>query len=80
MRRTGAAAQTAAAQVGKRCQLSNGTRHSCIIAHTYDNARNNAYALVGHLTQCTLRASPALTTAESGSAKNITARLRSRTE
>jgi len=26
-RRTGTAAKTAAAQVGKRCQLSNGTRH-----------------------------------------------------
>ena len=37
-RRTGTAAQTAAAQVGKRCQLSNRTRHGCIIAHLYDNA------------------------------------------
>jgi hypothetical protein len=34
-RRTG----TAAAQVGKRCQLSNRTRHDYIIAHTYDNVR-----------------------------------------
>ena len=25
-------------QVGKCCQLSNRTCHSCIIAHTYDNA------------------------------------------
>ena len=46
MRRTGAAAQTAAAQVGKRCQLSNGTRHSCIIAHTYDNVPGVAWPAV----------------------------------
>jgi hypothetical protein len=38
-RRTGTAARTAAAQVGKRCQLSNRTCHGYIIAHTYDNVR-----------------------------------------
>ena len=42
-RRTGTAAQTAAAQVGKRCQLSNRTRHGCIIAHTYDNVPGVAW-------------------------------------
>ena len=44
-RRTAAAAETAAGQIGKRCQLSNRTCHGCIIAHTYDNAGDNAYPL-----------------------------------
>ena len=35
-----------AAQVGKRCQLSNGTRHGYIIAHTYDNAPGVAWPAV----------------------------------
>jgi hypothetical protein len=43
-RRTGTAAKTAAAQVGKRCQLSNGTRHGYIIAPTYDNAPGRCLA------------------------------------
>jgi hypothetical protein len=38
-RRTGTAARAAAAQVGKRCQLSNRTCHGYIIARTYDNVR-----------------------------------------
>jgi hypothetical protein len=45
-RRTGTAAKTAAAQVGKRCQLSNGTRHGYIIAPTYDNAPGVAWPAV----------------------------------
>jgi len=45
-RRTGTAAKTAAAQVGKRCQLSNGTRHGYIIAHTYDNAPGVAWPAI----------------------------------
>ena len=40
------AAQPAAAQVGKRCQLSNRTRHGYIIAHTYDNAPGVAWPAV----------------------------------
>ena len=42
----GTAAKTAAAQVGKRCELSNGTRHGYIIAHTYDNAPGVAWPAV----------------------------------
>ena len=42
-RRTGVAPQTAAAQVCKRCQLSDRTRHGCIIAHAYDNAPRLAW-------------------------------------
>ena len=70
-RRTGTAAQTAAAQVGKRCQLSNRTRHGCIIAHTYDNAPGVAWPTL------TSR-SPTLTPGRAGQATPVTTLTRLR--
>ena len=69
--RTGTAAQTAAAQVGKRCQLSNRTRHGCIIAHTYDNAPGVAWPTL------TSR-SPTLTPGRAGQATPVTTLTRLR--
>jgi hypothetical protein len=63
-RRTGTAAQTAAAQVGKRCQLSNRTRHGCIIAHTYDNAPGVAWPTLTSRNPRSPSRSPTLTLTE----------------